>query len=371
MLGAMQELVHQSATTTRTRSQSVPLAGLRANLLAIDVCVVGFLGLLIGWTLLSLVAPEARLYAYDSRYAWAEMPRLGLLAQLVGFLAGYMVFQRIGLLYHNRYVLTGTRGPRWMAAGHVVHVFSPMLLLPLVFNMLGAFIAGVSGAPGPEAHAAFETGVVYDRATTLWDFKLKQLDMSITGVYLPEWLRQFHVPWLTGLLMVCYLSYYLSPFVTIGGPAIKRDWVAMRRVGAVFVGTLLLTYIGYIIIPSTGPRFEGTFAAWVIAEPGWFGAQWWQHVLDEAEAIRWDAFPSGHVAVALIALIIAARQTPKVAWVYAPFTLGLIVATVFFGYHYLTDVLAGFVFAALGALVVWPLVDWWDSVRPPAGKAAT
>jgi membrane-associated phospholipid phosphatase len=365
----MQELVHKPAATARAQPQAVPLAGLRANLLAIDVCVVGFLGLLIGWTLLSMVAPEARLYPYDDRYAWAEMPRLGLLAQLVGFLAGYMVFQRFGLTYHNRYVLTGMKGPRWMSVAHVVHVFSPMLLLPLVFNMLGAFIAGVSGAPAPEAHAAFETGVVYDRATTLWDFKLKQLDMSLTGVYLPEWFRQFHVPWLTGLLMVCYLSYYLSPFVTIGGPAIKRDWVAMRRVGAVFVGTLLLTYLGYIIIPSTGPRFEGTFSAWMITEPGWFGAQWWQRVIDEAEAIRWDAFPSGHVAVALIALFIAARQTPKVAWIYAPFTLGLIVATVFFGYHYLTDVLAGFAFAAAGALIVWPLVDWWDSVRAAPAKA--
>jgi membrane-associated phospholipid phosphatase len=92
-------------------------------------------------------------------------------------------------------------------------------------------------------------------------------------------------------------------------------------------------------------------------------------VIDEAEAIRWDAFPSGHVAVALIALFIAARQTPKVAWIYAPFTLGLIVATVFFGYHYLTDVLAGFAFAAAGALIVWPLVDWWDSVRAAPAKA--
>ncbi len=338
-----------------------PLEFLRRNLLAIDVCVIGFLGMLIGWTLISLIAPGLRLYPYDSRFAWAEMPVAGLLGQLAAFLVAYILFQRIGMRYHREHVIGGAKVPRWVSVGHLVHVFSPMLMLPMVFNMLGAFIAGVSGVPTPVDHPHFDPGQLYDPAASWWDLELKRIDIAMTGVYLPEWFRAWHGPAISGFLMLAYLSYYLSPFVTIWGPVRRRDWVQLRHVGAVFVGTLLLTYLGYIAIPSTGPRFEGTFAAWMITEPGWFGARWWQGVLDEAELIRWDAFPSGHTAISVIALLIAARHAPRVAWVYAPLTLGLIVATVFFGYHYVTDVLAGFAFAAVGLIVLRPVLLWWDA----------
>ncbi|MBX3459759.1 MAG: phosphatase PAP2 family protein [Planctomycetes bacterium] len=347
-----------------------PLAWLRANFLSIDVVVIGFLGLLAGWTLLSLVAPGARLYPYDTRFEWAEMSKLGLLGNLGGFLLGYVVFQRIGIRYHRQHVLTGKPGPKWMAAAHLVHLLSPMLLLPLVFNMLGAFIAGVSGAPDPDLHPQFDAAAHYDRAATWWDLELKRLDVAMLGTYLPTWFRQHHAPWLSGVMMLCYLSYYLSPFVAAGKQLALRDWQMVRRCGGVFVGTLVTTYMGYIVLPATGPRFEGTFDAWKIDHTGWFAARWWQTVLDEAEMIRWDAFPSGHVAVSVIALALAVRYSPRVAWVYAPFTAGLTVATIYFGYHYVTDVIAGFLFAAFGTLVVWPAVKWWDGENRKPGQVA-
>jgi membrane-associated phospholipid phosphatase len=337
----------------------------RVNLFAIDLCVIGFLGLLIAWTLLSMVAPDARLYAWDARYTWAEMPKAGLVAQMAAFLAGYLVVQRIGIAYHRRHVLTGRPGGRWFAAGHLLHVLAPMMLLPLVFNMLGGFIASVSGAPAPDVHPDFDAAAHYDRAVTWWDLELKRIDIALFGVYLPEWFRDWHRPWLTGVLMLCYLSYYLSPFVTAGKQIALRQWPLVRRLGAVFVGTLLLTYLGYLAVPATGPRFEGTFEAWLIEEPGWFAARWWQLVLDEAEIIRWDAFPSGHVAVALVALLLAWRHSRRLSIAYAPLFIGLVWATVFFGYHYATDVIAGVVFAAAGVLVILPLVKWWDKPNTP------
>lgn len=351
------------APSIRTRPfGKVPLAWLRANFMAIDLAVIGFLLLLIGWTLLSLVAPDARIYPYDARFAWSEMSKAGLLGNLLGFLAGYTVFQRFGIRYHREHVLTGKPGPAWLSVGHLVHVLAPVLLLPLVFNMLGAFISSVSGAPGPHGHPDFHEGDFYDRAATLWDFELKRMDIAMTGEYLPAWFRQFHAPWLNGALMVCYLAYYLSPVVATAVPLARRNWPMVRRATGIFVGTLVTTYVGYILIPATGPRFEGGFSSWMISEPGWFGAQWWQGVLDDAEMIRWDAFPSGHVAVAFIALMIAARYWRWVAWIYLPFTIGLTLATVWFGYHYVTDVIAGFAFTAWGVFVIWPAVKWWDGV---------
>lgn len=336
------------------------LSWLRTNLLAIDVFVLGFLLFLTLWALLSVVAPGARLYAYEDRFADFEMAKAGLIAQMVAFIAGYLVIQRIGIRYHHRHVLTGKPGSRLFAAAHLLHVLAPILLLPLVFNLLGAFIAGISGAPSPVAHADFDPAAHYDAAATWWDLELKRLDVALFGVYLPRWLRAWHWDWLVGVLLVCYLSYYLSPLVAVGEKMLRRDWIVVRRLAAVFVGTLLLTYIGYLLVPATGPRFEGTFDAWLVGEEAWFAARWWQIVLDNAEQIRWDAFPSGHTAIALVALGSAFRHSRKVAWAYLPFTIGLIVATVFLGYHYVTDVLTGIVFAGFGLLIVRPLVRWWD-----------
>jgi membrane-associated phospholipid phosphatase len=111
--------------------------------------------------------------------------------------------------------------------------------------------------------------------------------------------------------------------------------------------------------------------SWLPAEPGWFGAQWWAHLIDDAEIIRWDAFPSGHVAVALVTLVIALRYQRKAGIAYLPFVAGLCVATMYLGYHFATDVVVGFVVATLTFLVFEPAIRWWESIwlpRPAATK---
>jgi membrane-associated phospholipid phosphatase len=181
-------------------------------------------------------------------------------------------------------------------------------------------------------------------------------------VYPALHLRQHQTPWLSTLMLVSYLAYYVSPLVCVLPQVLKRNWPLVRRTAAVFAGTLMATYVGYILIPATGPRFEGGFGSWLPAGGTLPGGEWWQRLLNDAEVIRWDAFPSGHVAIALVALVMALRHHRKVGLVYLPFVVGLCFATVFLGYHYVTDVLFGFVFAAFGLLVIEPAVKWWESI---------
>lgn len=334
---------------------------LRRQFLAIDLWIIGFLGVLILWTLLSIVVPGARIYPYEEAYAWAETPKWKLAGQFAMILGIYLVAQRMGIHYHRDYLAKGRPAPKWVGAGNLVYVFIPVALLPFVFNLLGAFIAGVSGVPAIEAHPAYDPGAHYDPAASWWDLWLKQVDISVFGVYPPAWFRRFHNDASVGLMMLCYLAYYVSPLVAVLPQIVKRDWRRVRRVAAIYAGALLLTYIGYILVPATGPRFEGTFDAWA-AEGGWFATPWWQQVLDNAEIIRWDAFPSGHVAIAVVALVLALRYHRKVGLVYLPFVAGLLVATVFLGYHYVTDVVAGLVFAGVAFAVIEPTVRWWEDI---------
>jgi membrane-associated phospholipid phosphatase len=354
----------------RESDRKPPLAWLRRQFLAVDVVIVGFLLFLIGWTLLSLVVPQARLYAYEPRYQWAELPAWSLIGQLVLILCAYMVFQRFGVYYHRVFTSTGDRAPRWLHVANLVYVFIPILLIPLVFNLLGAFIAGVSGVPGIETHGSYDPAAHYDPAASYWDLWLKEADVSMFGVYPAAWLRKFHTPWSVGLMMLCYLAYYVSPLVAVLPQILKRDWPVVRRCAAMFAGALIMTYFGYILLPATGPRFEGTFAAW--QSDGWFATSWWQGILDSAEVIRWDAFPSGHVAIAIVACVLALKYHRRVGLAYVPFVAGLFLATVFLGYHYVTDVVAGALFAAAAFILLQPAVAWWESVwtRPDSADKA-
>lgn len=348
-----------SRTADRDVPVNPPLAWLRRQLLAIDVVIIGFLLFLILWCLLSLVAPGARLYAYESQFQWAELPAASLIGQLALILGIYVVAQRFGVYYHRVHTSTGDRAPTWLRVANLVYVFIPILLIPIVFNLLGAFIAGVSGVPGAEHHPAFDPGMSYDRAASWWDLWLKEADMAVFGVYPPAWLRQFHAPWSVGLMMLCYLAYYVSPLVAVLPQVIRRDWRLVRRVAAMFAGALIMTYLGYILVPATGPRFEGTFDAWIVND-SW--VTWWQRLLDNAEVIRWDAFPSGHVAIATVSCVLALKHHRRVGLAYLPFVIGLPLATVFLGYHYVTDVVAGFAFAAAAFLLLQPAVKWWESI---------
>ncbi|MCA8914975.1 MAG: phosphatase PAP2 family protein [Planctomycetes bacterium] len=338
------------------------LAFLRYQFMAMDVFIISFMLVVILWTLLSMVAPWARFYSHSDSYLWAEMPKAALLSRFVMILGAYVIAQRFGIYYQRRFASIGIKAPLWLSIANLVYVFIPILLIPIVFNLLGAFIAGVSGAPAIQGHPHFDPAVNYDRAATWWDLWMKQADISIAGVYPAQWFRQYQAPWLTGLMLLSYLSYYVSPLIAVGPQILKRDWLKVRLCAAVFAGALMTTYVGYICVPATGPRFEGGFKAWLPEQAGWFGAPWWQNMLNDAEVIRWDAFPSGHVAIATVALVVALKYHRKTGLGYLPFVTLLPLATVFLGYHYLMDVAFGLLFAAFAFFAIEPAAKWWESI---------
>src|SRR5688500_8046999 len=126
-------LTLEQSTPDRAVKPRPMLAALRRQFLAMDIAIISFLLLVIAWTLLSMVVPEARLYPYDARYAWAEMPKATLAVQLIMILLAYLVAQRFGIYFHRHYTTTGDKAPKWLAAANLVYVFIPVLLIPLVF----------------------------------------------------------------------------------------------------------------------------------------------------------------------------------------------------------------------------------------------
>lgn len=150
------------------------------------------------------------------------------------------------------------------------------------------------------------------------------------------WAPSMPVPALSEALHLAYASYYLLVLVP---PLVlylrgRRSEYAQTMVALVLVYAACFTT--YLLFPVDGPRYlVGAAAA-----PDGPVRTFVLHLL-AAGSSRGTAFPSSHVAAALVATLCALRFQRPVGVVVAVATVGLTLGTVYGGFHYAVDVLAG------------------------------
>ncbi len=181
------------------------------------------------------------------------------------------------------------------------------------------------------------------------DAYLIAFDRWLTGTDPTVALARFATPLLSDVLTVFYALYYFHPIV-FGAIVLRDDRErppAARdfdRYAFVMVFVFFVSYVGYFLVPAVGPRFT-------IAHAGPLPRGTVSRVIDATlntlESNKRDCFPSGHTMVVTAVLLEAARRSRKTFWIFLPFALGLVLATVYCRYHYVADVLAGLVLAFL------------------------
>lgn len=137
--------------------------------------------------------------------------------------------------------------------------------------------------------------------------------------------RQFahYVTVISLVFYVCYLVFIACPI--IGPPLFHLDWKALGIPSEVIPA----------VIP---PPPESVRSAW------FFVLMRWIYDLFEAPGA---AFPSSHVAVAVVTLYFSRTYLPRFAGFHAVAVGLLCVATVYGRYHYVLDVVAGLATAAV------------------------
>lgn len=201
------------------------------------------------------------------------------------------------------------------------------------------------------------------------DDLLMSIDRAVLGGDASLWLERISTPWLTDLLQVAYLVYYVLPFVLLGtlycrqarlakepGPAREHA----RAFDLCVVALLLshyLAFTGYMAIPALGPRFA-LASTYRTGLTGLLVAEPIRHCLDALEGTMRDAFPSGHVSAALLSIHYMFRFMPRLAWCALPAVFFMIFATLYLRYHYAADILAGGMLAALCALLAPRLIGY-------------
>lgn len=220
----------------------------------------------------------------------------------------------------------------------------PLLLGPFLYVEMRWLIVGVGRPHG-------------DALVVSWEHALFRGDPSAT------WARAMPVPALSELLHLAYASYYLLIYL----PPVWLYARGKRREFAVTLLALTLTYgvcfAFYLLFPVDGPRYlvgpaaapEGPVRTFVL------------HLL-AAGSSRGTAFPSSHVAASIVASLCALRFARPVGIVVALLTAGLMLGTVYGGFHYGVDVLAGIVVAGVSWTAALTLCR---AISPPGAQRAS
>ncbi|MGL5980919.1 MAG: phosphatase PAP2 family protein [Phocaeicola sp.] len=196
--------------------------------------------------------------------------------------------------------------------------------------------------------------------------------------------QTFPSVWISEALNMGYFSYYpMIGVVAIYYFFFRFEW--FEKASFVIVTSFFIYYFIYIIIPVAGPQFyfpaigmDNVTAQNFIALGNYFShndilfpAPGYDHgffynLVEASQEVGerpTAAFPSSHVGITTILIIMTYRVNKILAYCMAPFYLLLCLATVYIQAHYAIDVLAGWISAVaiyLGA--TWMYKKWFASV---------
>ena len=183
------------------------------------------------------------------------------------------------------------------------------------------------------------------------DYHLLQFEAWLFPVPPTVWLGHMGSPLVTELMELGYFSYFVL-FLIVGGVLHRRrDKRAFRQLTDATVLSYLICYTVFVLFPTQGPAF--TLATQHNFQLPGGGPFHWAVILIQANAgVHGNAFPSAHVAGAVVALILAWRHAPKLGFWLTPLLILLCLAAVYDRYHYLSDVLAGVVAAVIPVALI-------------------
>ena len=117
-------------------------------------------------------------------------------------------------------------------------------------------------------------------------------------------------------------------------------------------GSLYLFYFIFGLLPSEGPQFYFSAPDNILPNAYFFDKI--IHFIQETAEQPTGAFPSSHVGVSVIIMIIARQRAPIFFKIAFPFVVILILSTVYIKAHYLIDV--------IGAIIVAPFFLYLSNI---------
>ncbi|MFC2085039.1 phosphatase PAP2 family protein [Bacteroidota bacterium] len=178
-------------------------------------------------------------------------------------------------------------------------------------------------------------------------------------------------PYLTELLQIVYATFFFLPIILgIELLLTNKEKEFHYTTFCIMLG-FFLSYIGYFLVPAIGPRFTlHEFAATNNELPGLFLTNYLREIvnlgesipsgtIDPAEIVQRDVFPSGHTQMTLLVMYLSLKFKAKTRYFFIPNGTLLIFSTVYLRYHYVIDLIAGFLFMILTLMIGKRIYNWW------------
>lgn len=218
-----------------------------------------------------------------------------------------------------------------------------------------------------------------NRALPNLDHVFASWEQSLFGCQ-PSLLFSQKVPygWFSELMCLGYVSYFPLMLITYLYYFFKR-YQEFQMTAFVMLASFFAYYVVFVLLPVTGPQFyylavgtekiaAGIFpnlGDWFLthsermAAPGWTDG-FWYHMLDlthDAGERPTAAFPSSHVGVTTVVMLLALRTRSKgLIFTILPFYILMCLSTVYIYAHYAIDVIAGLL---TGILLYFALKAIW------------
>jgi len=169
------------------------------------------------------------------------------------------------------------------------------------------------------------------------------------------------LPPITEFLQIVYASFYLLPFSLCVIAYRKGRMDVFHTIASTIIIGFYISYIGYFLTPAIGPRYTLAHLH-TIELTGLWSFDCIRSMLDSTSGVMRDCCPSGHTMLSTVTVLLAWRRERRCmpfATVWAAF---IIFSAVYLRYHYITDILAGFV-CALAFSLVFPLIEKYHPSR--------
>jgi membrane-associated phospholipid phosphatase len=183
------------------------------------------------------------------------------------------------------------------------------------------------------------------------DHYILSVESSLLAVPPTVWLGRRGSWLVTEILEIGYFSYFVLLMIVGGVLYARADKRPFRQVMDATVLAYLLCYTVFILFPTEGPAH--TLAAQHNFNlPGGGPFHWMVGLIQEHAGVHGNAFPSVHVAGAVVALFFAWKYSPRLGLALTPLVALLCVGAVYDRYHYVSDIIGGIVVALVAAVLI-------------------
>ncbi len=185
---------------------------------------------------------------------------------------------------------------------------------------------------------------------------LVRWDKLIFGVHPTVWLQSLYNPWLNELMNFIYAAYYtfflLVPLIFY----IRKKKEVSFAIYSLATFTYMSNFLLFYFLPALGAKPAPLLEGLHVKEHTGFLFVELNRIIQAKGGIACGAFPSSHVAGALVWALSALRYDKKVGYTILPFAIGIGFSTVYMTLHHAVDPIAGYIWGIFSFVLALKLI---------------